>query len=218
MIKFNIFGFPVEVHWPFWITTAILGGAATARGPESIQLLLLWTAIVFVSIIVHELGHALAMRHFGDRVVSITLYSFGGFARGSAWRTRTESFIISAAGPVFSLLLGVLGWVVGQILPPTTMDSWLYQVALADWAWVNFGWTVLNVLPILPLDGGQMTEALLGPDKIRTTLWLGVVCAGLVALWSLSSSMIFTALFFGMLALNNWKQLNHQQPIDWMRP
>jgi len=124
----------------------------------------MWTTIVFVSIIVHELGHALAMRHFGDRIVSITLYSFGGFARGSAWHTRTEDFIISAAGPVFSLLLGVLGWVVGQVLPPS-MESWIVRAALADWAWVNFGWTVLNILPILPLDGGRMTEALLGPDK-----------------------------------------------------
>lgn len=215
MIRFSLFGFPVEVHWPFWLTTVLLSGVAEMGSPEAMQMLVVWVGIVFVSILVHELGHALAMRYFGDNHADITLYSFGGFARGRAWRSRTEQIIISAAGPIFSALLGCLGMLVDAAF---LFNHWLYNVGLQDWYWVNFGWTLLNILPILPLDGGRIMEAALGPNRSSTTLRVSMITAGIVALFAVERHSIFSALFFGMLAFSSWKQLNHERTADWMRP
>jgi Zn-dependent protease len=215
MLRFKLFGFPVEVHWQFWLMTVLLSGAANLSGTKAVVIMAMWAGIVFVSILVHELGHALAMRHFGDSRVAITLYAMGGFAQGSLRHPRGRSIIVSAAGPAFSAALGVLGVIVARAFHS---EEWWFDEAVGSWLWVNFGWTILNLFPILPLDGGRITEAALGPARIRTTLIIGIVFAALVALLAVAVQMWFTVLFFGMLAYSNWQQLNQQRPLDWMRP
>lgn len=215
MLRFSILGFPVTVHWHFWLMAALISGVGSMQGTEGLTLVLVSMGIIFVSILIHELGHATVMRQFGDRGVGITLYSFGGFAQGTIRHPRLRQIAVSAAGPLASVTLGVLGMVFSSAL---SMDSWLVANALHLWLWVNFGWTILNLLPILPLDGGHITEAALGPARIRTTLIIGIVAAAAVALLAVTSGRFFTVFFFGMLAYNNWQRLNHQPPADWMRP
>jgi stage IV sporulation protein FB len=111
-LHFRLFGIPVRVHPMFWLVGLILGmNSSDVRG------VLLWVAALFVSILVHELGHALTMRGFGIRS-SIVLYSFGGLAipyAGDAPRyhgARTwGQVLISFAGPGagFLLVLAILG-------------------------------------------------------------------------------------------------------------
>src|SRR3954453_21612656 len=58
MLRFSIFGFPVTVHWMFWVVIAILGGGLdSGNGPKQFQALLLWMVAAFISILIHELGH-----------------------------------------------------------------------------------------------------------------------------------------------------------------
>lgn len=215
MLRFSILGFPVTVHWHFWLMAAFISGIGSMQGTEGLTLVLVSMGIIFVSILIHELGHATVMRKFGDRGVSITLYSFGGFAQGTIRHPRLRQIAVSAAGPLASVSLGVLGILVDRAWP---IDTWLVQNALHLWLWVNFGWTLLNLLPVLPLDGGRITEAALGPARIRTTLIIGIIVSVIMAGISLLSGRLFTVAFFAMFAYNNWQRLNHQPPADWMRP
>lgn len=215
MLRFSFFGFPVEVQWHFWLMAAIFSGVGNVEGTEGLQLLVISIAIIFVSILIHELGHALAMRKFHDPRVAITLYSFGGFAQGSLRQPRMSSLIISAAGPAFSLALGILGWLVDRAFP---VNHWLAMQAVDLWLWVNFGWTVINLLPVLPLDGGRILEAALGPFRMRATLIISMIAAAGVAALAATTGRWFTVIFFAMLAVQSWQQLNNQSTSDWMRP
>lgn len=236
MLRFTLFGFPILIHWMFWLNSALMGGALSASSPEQLRGLLAWVVAVFLSILIHELGHALTMRNFGDRRVGIVLYAFGGLAQGSQLRTRREDFLVSAAGPGLQILVGLAaGWSISLWRPPFL---WLHQM-LDGFTVVSIFWALLNLVPILPLDGGRLCQAYLGPNKQRQVLTISIVCAGALALLSFERDLwlglqnsvlrlleirvgnrvgggIFTLLIFGMLAWNNWKQLRNEPQIPWM--
>ena len=76
-LHFRLFGFPVRVHPFFWVVSLLLGMGGRDRPIRSN--VLIWVAVVFVSILVHELGHAFMQRYYGGHPW-ITLYGFGGLA------------------------------------------------------------------------------------------------------------------------------------------
>lgn len=105
-LHFRLFGIPVRVHPFFWIVVLILGisGQEKADPVET----LLWVAIVFLSILVHELGHAFLQRRYGGNPW-ITLHGFGGLAScEDCDRSPRRQILISLAGPVAGFLLAVL--------------------------------------------------------------------------------------------------------------
>lgn len=236
MLQFTLFGFPIQIHWIFWLNTALMGGGMSANTPEQFRGLLAWVAAVLLSILIHELGHALAMRNYGDRRVGIVLYAFGGLAIGSKPRTRQEDFLVSAAGPGLQILVGLaVGWSM-TLWPPPWL--WLHQMMDA-FTVVSIFWALLNLVPVLPLDGGHLCQAYLGPRKKRQVLLISITCAVALALLSVTSDLwlglqngvlnlldidadirvgsgIFTLLVFGMLAWNNWKELQNEPQIPWM--
>jgi Zn-dependent protease len=205
MIRFSIFGIPVQVHPFFWITLAIIGGALGANSPEALLRLGLFLLAGFISLLVHELGHALTARKFGARS-EIVLQAFGGYAAYSGVRlTRPQSFAVTAAGPAVQI---VLGFVLLQLLPhlPDMNPNMAYFLRIL--VWVSLVWAVLNLLPVLPLDGGQMLNAILGPQRIRITLWTTIlvsVAAGLLAFQFTRS--ILMPVFMGMFAWQAWQAL-----------
>lgn len=213
MLRFQLFRFPILVHWMFWVNVALLGGAIDANTPGRMQALLGWVAAAFVSIVIHELGHALAMRHFGDRQVGILLYGFGGVARGSRWHSRMEDLLISAAGPALQI---AAGYAVKWLLTDWSTSNILLGSFLGGFVTVSIFWALFNLLPILPLDGGHISKAILGPRKLRTALVVSLVCAVGMALLFLQSGSLITPLFFGMMAWNNWKELQGEPQVPWM--
>src|SRR4051794_3104022 len=87
-LRWRMFGIPVRVHPAFWLVSAIYGWDFVQGG--ELRLLLVWIACVFVSVLLHELGHVLTGMLFGSRG-HIVLYSFGGLAIGSnAVRNRSQ--------------------------------------------------------------------------------------------------------------------------------
>ena len=236
MLRFTLFGFPILIHGMFWLNTALMGGAFTSDTPEKFRALLAWVAAVLLSILIHELGHALTMRNFGDRRVGIVLYAFGGLAIGSKPRTRREDFLVSAAGPALQILAGLaVGWSI-TLWPPPWL--WVHQM-LDAFTVVSIFWALLNLVPVLPLDGGRLCQAYLGPRKQRQVLVISIACAVTLALLSFVGDLwrglqvdvlnlldidagtrvgggIFTLLLFGMLAWNNWKELKNEPQIPWM--
>jgi len=212
MLRFQLFGFPFLVHWMFWFTMALLGGAEHANSPRGVKLLLGAVVAGFVSIVIHELGHAFAMRRFGARQVNILLYAFGGQAQGYRHFSRMEDIIVSAAGPLVQIAFGLaLKLVLGDF---HTTNPFIGAFA-ASFIWISIWWALLNLLPIFPLDGGHICRAILA-NRQRTALIISIVCAVGMGLYFLMSGSTYTVIFFGMMALNNWKELQGESQIPWM--
>ncbi len=213
----RIGGIPIHVEWPFFLIAAILGGNRIRTWPGNrLVFLLIWVAIVFVSVLVHELGHAMAYRLNGIRP-SITLTAFWGLTHGEETRSRWRSIGVSLAGPLAGMvLLGVPAY----LLAPSFHHAYEVQGTLAAWerwqvveavAFANIAWSIINLLPVLPLDGGNIANELWG---IRVTRVLGIVAAGGGAIWFFLTGLSYAAFFFAVLAMMNLGEAM-QEGMSW---
>lgn len=205
MLRFTLLGFPVIIHWFFWLTLALLGGVLKATdNPEAMQRALVWVVAGAASIIIHELGHALTMRKFGGRQVHIVLHSFGGYATCDRAFNRFHSFLVSGAGPFYQIVAGLLMWVaVGLIEQPPTLVGYFMR----SFVNVSLIWAILNLFPIFPLDGGHILKAILGPRRLKLTLIISMICAIGFGILGLLNGYFLIVIFFGLFAFNNLKQL-----------
>lgn len=147
----KIFRIPIKIEAQFFLVTIFL---ALGRS-RSLSLIIEWLVVVLFSIVLHELGHALVGRAFGLEP-QIRLYQMGGL---TSWKTGKElsaakHIAISLAGPAIGLLFGLLVLIVGQT--GLVFQSELVLVIYSDLLWVNIGWGLCNLLPVLPMDGGQV--------------------------------------------------------------
>jgi stage IV sporulation protein FB len=213
VIRFKLLGFPVSIQPFFWIIIALLGGGFSANTPQAFRLLLVWMVVVLVSILVHELGHALAGRRYGA-TPEIRLHGFGGLAIMHGGRfTRLQSILVSAAGPAFGFALGILVLVLfmGSLRNYELPLELRYAITML--LYVNFFWTLINLLPILPLDGGQIFRDLAGPHRAGLVRWVAVICAVGVAGWALQAGMIFLGVMAAYLAYVNFQSGRVQERI-----
>ena len=148
---FRLFGIPVRVELMFFLLPLI---SLTSR---DVPAAMVWTALVFTGVLAHELGHALAMKHYGF-APAITLHGLGGLTHFpvGAQPTPKQHFFITLAGPSVGLTLGViaLGLQVFVRDPPP-----LVTTAIGDALWINLGWSIINLLPVLPWDGGLILDS-----------------------------------------------------------
>jgi Zn-dependent protease len=152
-MRFHLGKIPVYVQPAFFFATLILGG-----GLGDLRMMATWAAIVFVSVMLHELGHAAAGLALGLEP-RIELHTMGGTTSWSSSRalSTAQRVTISLAGPCAGFLLAALvKWGLGPAFPQFE-DSFVYRSLL----YVNFGWGVLNLVPMLPLDGGNVMMHLL---------------------------------------------------------
>lgn len=209
MVRFSIFGIPVLIQPFFWITLVLIGGGLNANSPSSILNVGLFVIAGFISVLVHELGHALTARKFGA-YSEIVLQAFGGYAAYSGVRlTRPQSFAVTAAGPAIQILLGIAVYLVLPRLPEISPNATYFIVTLM---YISIFWALLNLLPVLPLDGGRMLDAILGPERIKITLWVTIVVAVSLALLSLKfTSSILLPIFLGMFAWQAFQALKENR-------
>jgi Zn-dependent protease len=209
MIRFSIFGFPVRIEPFFWVVLVLLGSMGTRGGSrEEILGVGLFVVAGFVSILVHELGHAFAGRRFGAHS-EITLHGFGGYAAFSGGGfTRGQSFLVTAAGPALQILLGGAAYALLTSTSGMTQPAVHFFVMLWLISWI---WAGLNLLPVVPLDGGQMLHAALGPERVNLTLWISILTAlvSAVLVFRILGSFIFP-IFLGMFAWKAWKALQER--------
>ncbi len=183
----------------------LLGGGGMANDRESLLRLVLFMLAGFISILVHELGHALTGRAFGARS-AITLQAFGGYAEFSgAFFTRPRHFLVTAAGPAVQVVLGLL---IILLIPDAFNLASRAGYFWGKLAFISLFWAALNLLPVLPLDGGQMLNALLGPARIRLTLWISILTAvgGAWLGFKYLDAFLFPA-FMGLFAFRSWQAL-----------
>ncbi len=214
MLRFRLFGIPFEIGLYFWIGSALLGGGF-ATGPNSVALLLIWVACVFVSIVVHELGHALAARRFGVQP-AVELHALGGVTRMfGPLLTRGQSLWVTFCGPAAGFGLFLLAFAVSRRFHPGATDRQLYSgvmtpdlvvgAAVRFLLWINLIWTCFNLLPILPLDGGQLLRNTLGPRHQKMTEAVGVFVAGSLAAYLALRGSWWNAGLLGYLAFLNFQ-------------
>ena len=170
-----------------------------------------WFAVVFVSILIHELGHAFAARAVGSDSIGIELQSMGGLTAYRPRRSlsRLEQIGVSLAGPFSGFALGTAALVLANILDVSTTRSG-DNVVLFDLLWVNFGWGLFNLLPVLPLDGGTVMQNLLpGNEAVRGRRAAMVSIAILVvaAVISIRMNFFFGVIYAGLLGAFNFAAL-----------
>ncbi len=206
MIQFSLFKIPIRVELWFWLTMAFIGDVIRVDGKEAFFLLLLFMIAGFISILVHELGHALTAKAFGKRV-EIVLQAFGGYASysGGAPLDRTRTFLVTAAGPALQIVLGVVVYLFAQSLPGMSPQAAYFVERLYA---ISFIWAILNLLPVLPLDGGRLLQTILGPSRIKLTLLISILVAvGVGGLYFMMTRDILLPIFMGMFAYQAFQAL-----------
>ncbi len=251
-LRFRLFGIPIRVHPLFWIIGAVFGwGHGPGHDSYFLPGLLIWIAVSFVSILIHEMGHVLMGRIFGSEG-HIVLYSFGGLAIGSnALRRRWQRILVSFAGPGAQfVLLAVVIFVVVAALSlagtkqitdfhvikgvfdgSTLVEFWhpLVRKLVRNLYFVNLYWSVLNLLPIWPLDGGRISREVgtgISPDHgAKTALGISMLLSALLAANALAERFLeheeplipvighwlptgtYVIILFGMLALGSFRAM-----------
>lgn len=206
----NLFGIPFNVHpsWFFvlgWVTLTYgseLGAVFPGLGGPLPWLLGFVAALLlFASVLAHELGHSFVAIRQGIGVKSINLFLFGGLAHlEKESKTPAEAFWVAIAGPLVSLVLfGVI-----TVIGISTGVSGPLAAILKLLASINLALALFNLIPGLPLDGGNILKALVW--KITGNPYKGVVFAGRVGQifgWLAILSGLIPLLLFGG-SLNFW--------------
>lgn len=211
-IQFRLFGIPVHVS-AFFLLSALVLGQFRAHTP---LLMAAWIVVMFAGILLHELGHALTARAFGQEP-AISLHGLGGV---TVWRPRGgigpgRRALITLAGPLVGLAIGFPALVVRVLLPE---GSFGYQVIDFVW-WVNLVWAIFNLLPMMPLDGGRIMASLLeivfGKGSLRAAYILSIVVAVLIGLLMLLGGAYITLVFcayFIYLNVQGLRELDRPPP------
>jgi Zn-dependent protease len=203
VLRFRLGSFPVSVYPSFLIAAALLGYVWMGAW----QTLLLWIGVVFVSVLVHEMGHAVVALAFGGRP-EIRLEGFGGvtFPRLPQPPTAWKQIVLSVAGPVAGLGLGLAAWALGLALPPEAGSP--SATVLLLFQETSIVWAILNLLPVLPLDGGHVLQAVIegvrGKPSAALASWVSAVVAGCIALaaWRIFGQP-YVAIWFALFAFQN---------------
>ncbi len=234
-LRFRLFGIPVQILPMSWIVLALLGGAMRVSDADSLANVLIFAVAGMLCLLVHEFGHALVGRSAGALVEGVEIAGMGGTTTYVTLPPhRLGYFLMTLAGPVASLLLGVLlgvcfGLQLGNVwagvrfaclMPwqdtlPLDLQQQLvmgiYQNELSPMLiqaysigmLICFWWSLFNLLPIFPLDGGKLLGSVLNNYLIPCVLGL-LVSAGL-AIWALFAGQWFNVMILGYLAFINWQ-------------
>lgn len=163
----RILGIPIGVNYTWFVALWLLTWSLARTyypnrfpgfdGQTYLLMGLASAVLLFASVLVHELGHAVAARRYGIRTRGIILFLFGGVAQiGRDPPTPASELAVAAAGPITSIALGAVCWVLAQLTGGSALGA-----IIAYLAWVNAALAVFNLIPGFPLDGGRMLRALL---------------------------------------------------------
>jgi Zn-dependent protease/CBS domain-containing protein len=169
----SIAGIPVKIHWSFLIALPLLAVVLGQNAAPAAEMLgadpralagppWLWglglTLVLFLSVLVHELAHAIYARRKGAAVHDITLLMIGGVSRiGDPPRARHEA-IMALAGPVASLVLGFAAVALFAVTPAGWQEGRVALILLAE---MNLLLGLFNLIPAFPMDGGRVLRAAL---------------------------------------------------------
>lgn len=204
-LAFRLGGFPVRIDWSFLLIAALLA----LGGGASLTFSALWISVVAVSVLVHELGHAVVARRLGA-TPSITLYALGGLTTFVPPRplSRWESVAVSFAGPGAGFAAGLIVLGLAHLTSPESGTVAADAARMA--VFVNLGWGFINLVPVRPLDGGAIVESLLPGDpteRRHRAAMVSVVAGGAAAIACLYYGLVFGAILLGMITASNLSEV-----------
>lgn len=214
---FRFAGIQVYVHWSWFIVAVYkVEKLSRTRGYSE----LLWSVAeyfaLFLIVLLHEFGHAFACRQTGGKADQIILWPLGGVAFVQPPPRPGAELWSIAAGPLVNVVLVPVLWVFAYIADAQgwTIANPDLSLFLAAVFWMNLGLLLFNLLPVYPLDGGQILRALLWfrfgrARSLQVSVIIGFVgVAGLVGLAILSKSLWIglAAIFTGYLCVKGYRQ------------
>jgi Zn-dependent protease len=201
----RLFGIDVHVHWSWLLAAVILIQFRQAEYDN-----ILWNVVEYVCLflILHEFGHALACRSVGGKAENILLWPLGGVAYVRPPQRPGAVMWSLAAGPLVNVVIApftiAAAFFAESALPGSNIAHFCFAIAA-----INLVVFFFNVLPIYPLDGGQMLRALLwwfvGPHKsllVATVIGMIGAAAGLVLAVKVGDPLLILIVAFG--ALSSW--------------
>jgi Zn-dependent protease len=212
-------GVDLYLHWSWFLVAAYEIQSRQGRYSSVLWNVLEYLAL-FAIVLMHEFGHSLACRQVGGTADQIVLWPLGGVAYVNPPQRPGATLWSIAAGPLVNVVLlpilivavmmtRSMGW------PEALPDAFQLLRAIL---WINTSLLVFNVLPIYPLDGGQILRSLLwfilgrGRSLMVATIFglFGIVGLVVVALWMRS---IWIAAISVFMLMNCWSGLKHAQQL-----
>jgi Zn-dependent protease len=212
---FTAFGIRVRAHANL-IVLIVLGLLAVAVQGASVQMTVQSLTILFLIILLHEFGHCFAARWTGGQADEIIMTPLGGLALAMARKRPWPTAVTVAGGPLVNVIIclvcgfglfltrGVwpLGpWQFNRLLDPN--PAWFEFSSYLFWIYaISYGLLLFNLIPVFPLDGGQLLQAVLWKPlgyykSMLMTMNIGLVGSVLMAMVGIAS----IGSFFGMLLL-----------------
>lgn len=195
---------PIRIYPFFWMMIFLLGWLNSL----SVQGTLLWAAVIFFSVLLHEYGHALTAMAFGQQA-QIELIGLGGVTQRQGGKLKLwQEFIIVLNGPLVSLLIALGAYFLRETVLTQSSGHWFTYLILIT-LYANLFWTVVNLLPVHPLDGGRLfsiiLEAMFGMRGVRAALILGCLFAIAVSIVFFAIGALLVGSIFILLAFEGYR-------------
>jgi stage IV sporulation protein FB len=221
----RIYGVDLWIHWTLalWFGYVLYLAWLRQSGWETLSRTLVWYGAVFGSILIHELGHCYFAVRQGGGAEAVVFWPLGGLAYCDAPHLARNQFWVAAGGPIFQLIPtalaggAILGFHLDAPMFPGPQSSYL-AVALGAMFWWNIVLLVFNVLPMYPLDGGRMFQALLW-GKLKShgratlvTIWASriTIILTFIAIFALDKSYSWPVGLILLWALFDTERLRHR--------
>lgn len=206
---------PICIQPLFWLFAGFIGFLYSGG---SFVVTLIWVLVIFFSVLVHEYGHALTAYFFGKKP-RISLVALGGVTSYETTKLSLfRQFLIVLNGPLAGFTLALAAYF---LFKGDLFSANLLRYTLQLFFFVNVFWTIINLLPILPLDGGQLLrivlEAIFGHRGTKIAFFIGMVLAAIFGgFFFLNRRVFIGAIFFlfGYESYQSWKQAKNLSAHD----
>lgn len=201
---------PITIHPLFWLLAFFIGFMTAPH----LGFAFLAVVVIFFSVLFHEFGHALTALLFQQKA-RIELAAFGGFTYREGRKLRLwEEFLVVINGPLAGLLLALGASLIYTFIPPTN-SALLFLLKFT--ARVNFFWTVMNLLPLLPLDGGHVLsiilEAIFGFRGVQAALIIGLIVGVAVTTFSFIIGEFLLGAIFLILTFESFRSFRYYKML-----
>lgn len=192
----------IVIHPLFLLTAGLIGWLNTMNVVGT----LIWMVVIFISILVHEYGHALTAIAFGQKA-EINLVALGGLTKRDGKKLSLwKEFLIVLDGPLAGFLLCLVAYLASSWLKP---ESVLLKQTLQIAIFINFFWTIVNLLPIHPLDGGQLLaiilEGIFGIRGYKAALFISFLLGLAISIAFFAYHMVLAGALFTMLTFESFR-------------
>lgn len=205
---------PIAIYPTFWLFAALIGFLIS----QSLIGILVWVGIIFVSVLFHEYGHALTALSFGQKP-RIELVALGGLTYHDGQKlTFWKQLLIVFNGPLAGFSLYFL---MAMALKLPQFSQGTVGVIIQLIRDVNLFWTLINLVPVMPLDGGQLLriilEKIFGLKGFRYSIASSIAIALLISLFFFLKREFFVGSLFFLFAFqgyDTYRRTRHLSEVD----